>query len=410
MDNILGIWEAIVQETIEAQEMQGENRGFVKNFLINGIYHRETSFTAKIFAAEYIRTNNQEFYDRTKLALNALCDLINSKSIKEGFDEPMITPRGVFHRKGSIPATILLIESATEAARIIGYDFNFDVDSVVEYLKHCYLGGGRFYHDVIEDKNKKYPHVVNVTAMSFYFLEMIKDKIRDKKFYELESNKIKNAIISSIRSDGFSPYIEPQRFQKVFFAVSNFLPNVFVKAYNKVLSDSSIFFGDAIHHTITFYYLIKGLSLQRTKINNKELQTIKKGWLFIKKNLREYKKEHILFDFSWEPKPTFYRHSNFIDTTTYFYIFDFIRYLGRYNIISDKEMIRYYSGMANHIISKLMRKNRVIPSIDPYEGPDSIKEKIMPRPSEAVFYKGALLSPIVLELICERNGYKGKKI
>lgn len=395
MDSMLSIWEAIVKETAIAQEMEGKNRGFVKNFVIKGIYHRETAFAAKIFAVEYRRTGVKEYLEKALLALDALGNFLRDITVEAGIEEPVLTPRGLIYRKGSIPATILLIESASEAAKLISYNFNFDTEKIVEYLKKCYIGNGRFYHDVITDKGKKYSHVVNTTAMAYYFLEMSCQQVKDREFYESEIDRIKSAIAISMRSDGFVPYIEPHLFQKIFFAVSKFLPAVFIKIYNRLLLDLSIFFGDGLHHAITIYYSIKGLSLSKNALNDKELKVMKKGWVFIKRNLKEYKPGYIRFDFSWEPKPRTYRHCNFIDTATYFYIFDLLRYLKECKIISDQEMKKYYSGLSKHIESRLLRENGAGPCVDPYEGQETIKNKIIPRPSETVFNKGALLASAI---------------
>ena len=61
MDSLLHIWTKIVHETEKSQVLEGESRGLVHNFLINGFYHRETAFAAKLFAAEYRRTGRVSF-------------------------------------------------------------------------------------------------------------------------------------------------------------------------------------------------------------------------------------------------------------------------------------------------------------------------------------------------------------
>jgi len=395
VDSILNIWEAIVKETAAAQETDGQNRGFVKNLVINGIYHRETAFAAKIFAAEYKRTGERKYLEKATMALDALRSLLHDKPVGDGLEEPVLTPRGLDYRKGSIPATILLLESATEAADLISYGFDFRAKEIIEYLKKCYIGNGRFYHDTITGSRKVRSHVVNTTAMAYYFLERYSRQVKDGEFYTSEIKNIKSAIVRSMRSDGFVPYIEPHLFQKVVFSVSRFLPAAFIKVYNRLFLDMSIFFGDGLHHAITIYYYIKGLSLSGKVISNQEFKTIENGWLFIKRNLQEYQLGYIRFDFSWEPKPKGYRHCNFIDTTTYFYVLELLRYLKEYKIIPAQEEKRYLLGLSSHIESRLLRKDALSPCVNPYEGGEAIKSKIIPRPSETVFNKGALLASVI---------------
>lgn len=398
MDNLLKIWKAIVKETETSQESEGFYKGLVKNFLINGFYYRETAFAAKIFAAEFKRTKDEKFLQRAQWAIQSIQRLFNKKKIIDGLDDPVLTPRGLRYRRGSIPATILLLESILETIKIISYKFEFNKPDLVSYLKKCYIGKGRFYHDVIEDEKRKYHHIINTTAMAYFSLEFLsKDsEVKNQDFYKKEISKIRKAIISSVRSDGFFPYIEPHRFQRLFFLLSKFIPRKIIKLYDRILKDCSIFFGDAIHHTISIYYLLKSMKYTNKRPTDRELKVITKSWLFIRKNLKEYQNGYMLFDFSWEPKPDSYRHCNFIDTTTYFYILDLLRYLNHFSIISSEELLKYRNGIINHIAQKLLVND--VPSINAYEGDEEIKEKIIPRPSETVFNKGALIAETVIEI------------
>ena len=91
-----------------------------------------------------------------------------------------------------------------------------------------------------------------------------------------------------------------------------------------------------MHHLVTLYYVAKGVYISGEDMKSNEAKKIIKGWQFIKENCKEHKDGRISFDFSWEPKPTYYRHCNFIDTTTYFYIIDLLRYLELLNLITTE--------------------------------------------------------------------------
>lgn len=409
MNSLLNIWGKIISECEQGQVLDGKYKGLVRNFLINGFYYRESAFAAKIFAVEYLRTKKEIYLNRAEMALNCLQKILKENDITQGLDEPMWTPRGVKYRKGSIPSTIIFLYSIEEATKLINYDFKYESNKIIDYLSSCYLGRGRFYHDKIAKNNKSHKmHVINTTAMAYYFLELSHSKGINSNFYESEIKIIENSILRSQRGDGFFSYIEPNNLQRIYWNFSKILPSIITKIYNKVLNDSSIFFGDAIHHVITLYYFLVAKRQASKRLSNYEVSVIKKGWQFIRSNLQEYQKGYIRFDFSWEPKPNSLRYCNFIDTSTYFYILDLLRLLEFFGLIEDDIRHYYTNGILNHIETKLLSDNR--PSILPYEGSEEIIQNIIPRPSESVFDKGFFLSNVMaheLNLGID-NGY-GKK-
>jgi len=402
MDSLISIWEKIVKECETEQIQDGQHKGLIRNFLIDGFYYRETAFATKIFATEYLRTKKEVYLEKSKMALDALSKIFAEKNIIEGIDEPNWTPRGVKVRKGSIPATILLLYAIDDTTKLIEYEFKYDASTILDYLSLCYIGNGRFYHDKIDKKNKAHKyHVVNTTAMAYVFLQLSYQNGVKSFFYDNEIKKIENAILKSQRSDGFWNYIEPSIIQKAFWKTSKFLPTVGIKLYNRLLGDRSILFGDAVHHVVCCYYFLAGKSKVSQFLSVREKRHVENSWIFIKKSLKEYKQNHIIFDFSWEPKPRSLRYCNFIDSSTYFYILDFLNYLKQFGIIDQEEKQRYTNGILNHIESNLL--SRDIPSIKAYEGPDEILQNIIPRPSETVFDKGFFLSNVVLERLCKKK-------
>lgn len=394
MSALLNIWQAIVKESEQAQIQEGEKKGLVKNFLINDVYLRESAFAAKIFATEYKRTNNEKYLQKAILALDALQNIFDTKDIKDGIDEPNWTPRGVRYRKGSIPATILLLYAVEETCRLIDYEFRYNIKSVLEYLELCYLGNGKFYHDKVDKSNKSHQyHVVNTTTMSYFFLQLAKSKGIETEFYKKEIQNIEKAIARSQRSDGFWSYIEPSLLQKMFWKVHRFVPAIGIKVYNKVLGDKSILFGDGLHHAVTPYYFIAGFNKSNQELSFENKNFLLNGWSFIESHFVKQDNNVILFDFSWEPKPRTLRYCNFIDTSTYFYILDLMTYLLKCGLISKEKYSMYQNGLLNYIESNLLQKT--IPSISAYQGGEEFLHNIMPRPAESIFDKGFFLSNVI---------------
>ncbi len=401
MSSCTNVWNAIVKETVAAQESEGEQRGMVRNFLLKGYYQRETAFAAKIFAAEYRRNGNPEYRQRAESALAAISTLLGARKIEEGIDEPVWTPRGIVQRRGSIPATILLLEAAMDAAGMLEQEFHFNVLPLVDYLQKCYLGKGRFYHDAITSAPGNYPHVINTTAMSYYFLESVRPRVADHRFISSELPVIRKTLLDSMRGDGFFPYNEPSFLQRTVYSFSRFIPATAIKLFNLVAGDASIFFGDGLHHLIAVYYYCKGRRQTDTALTARERKKIIAAWTFIRQHLKKNGEGIIRFDFSWEPKPRGYRHCNFIDTTTCFYILGLLEYLVHFQIIDTAEAKRLREGLLRHIETVLLRASGEVPCIAPYDGPLDIQEKIMPRPAESIFHKGAVMADIIIHTFGE---------
>ncbi len=389
--NLQNMWQKIVKETVESQILNGEKKGLVKNFLIQDVYYRESAFAANIFAVEYIRTKDKFFLDKAVLVLDKLQEVLK-RDLLSGIDEPVWTPRGIKYTKGSIPATIILLYAIEKATILIDYKIKYDINTILKYLEQCYLDNGLFYHDKVEEK-RKYAKITNTTAMAYFFLELANSKEIKTNFYDKKINKIKKAIMKAQREDGFFPYVYSSLIQKFIYKFHNFYPSILLKIYNRILSDNSIFFGDGLHHVVVLYYYIVGCNFRQSKLSDDEIKMLKRGFEFIKNNFKE-KKDEIYFDFSWEPKPKYFRYCNFIDTSTYFYILDFLNYLKKFDLIKNDEYKKLTQGLINYIHNNLLQNQ--IPSIKPYqEGKDFI-HFIMPRPAESIFDKGFFLSSLIL--------------
>ena len=158
--------------------------------------------------------------------------------------------------------------------------------------------------------------------------------------------------------------------------------------------DASIFFGDAVHHCLTLYYLVKSIALREP--TNSCMQAITRGWAWIHKHLIKTKEGGLRFDFNWEPTPTGFRYCNFRDTSTYFLILAMLPFLANVGII-EKDYHNIALDLLTHIESNLLESEGIYPSIKPYEGPREIIGFILPRVGEASAWKGALLAEFILE-------------
>jgi len=398
-DLLLEIWTKVVRETSHFQIESGDKKGLIKNPVINDFYPRETAFAAKIFATEYRRTKNVAYLQRAIQALDALQFLMNSCPAHSGLNEPVWTPEGVKFRTGSIPASILLLYAIDETCRLIPYNFTYSLEEVLKFLELCYLGEGKFTHDRKNSTIKNQKSVVNTTSMAYFFLQLAKSKGVKSIFYREEIDNVELAIQRAQRADGFFSYVHPDRFQKTIFQMRFFLPSFFIKAYNKIRGDDSIFFGDAIHHTIVVYYFLLGKVKLSLSLNPHEKRMVTAAFNFLKNNFVTLKDNSIMFDFSWEPKPERLRYCNFIDTSTYFYILALLKHLQDFNILTKDEREKYTLGLLSYIRNYLLTDS--VPCIKPYQGGETFRKRIIPRPSETVFDKGFLLSGLVDELILE---------
>jgi len=394
---LLEIWSKIVRETLHFQIEVGDKKGLIRNPVINDFYPRETAFAAKIFATEYHRSKNVVYLQRAIQAMDALQSLWNSCPAHSGLNEPVWTPEGVRFRTGSIPASILFLYAIDETCRLIPYNFTYSIEEVLKFIKLCYLGAGKFTHDRKNSTIKNPKSIVNTTSMAYFFLQLAKSKGVESTFYREEIDKVEMAIRSAQRADGFFPYIHPDRFQKTIFQMRFFLPPFFTKTYNKILGDSSIFFGDAVHHTIVVYYFLLGKAKLSLSLNPDEKWMVTAAFNFLKNNFVTLKDNSIMFDFSWEPKPERLRYCNFIDTSTYFYLLALLKHLQDFSILTKEEREKYTIGLLSYIRNYLLVDS--VPCIKPYQGGETFRKKIIRRASETVFDKGFLLSGIVDELI-----------
>jgi len=74
-----------------------------------------------------------------------------------------------------------------------------------------------------------------------------------------------------------------------------------------------------------------------------------------------------------------------LDNGAYFYVLAIAQGLNQLGIVNKKQYIKITNGLIRHIARNLIKPNS--PSIEAYEGPSSIKDLILPRPSDSIFNK-----------------------
>ena len=392
---IIQLWSKIVDKVHKSRYKDGPYTDHFHNEVINGVYYRETAFAIKILLTEWKRTNKFIYKESSIDSIKALVKVLSNEQLELGIDEPVYALREIKYRKGSIPSTILLLFALKESLELLG-DSSFFIDTKIisKFLNKCKLGKGRYYHDVIDHNTAKYHHhVLNTSAMALAYYSYVID-VNHKIEFAGERSDIVNRLIKSQRKDGFWPYIEPNKLQKLFFPYIKLIHN---NSKNLFLSDASIYFGDAVHHCITLRLLLESYStLEDDKYSMSRVDTsIVLAWQFIKSNLIDIKDNMYKFNFDFEPKLRSIRYCNFMDTSTYFYIIEIANSLKEKEFISKDEHFTVTTYICNYIINNLMNSKTII---NPYDGHKSKIQKIMPRPAESVFDKGYLLSNCILNI------------
>ena len=393
---LLNIWLRIRDELASLQDnAPDEFRGHVVNSISGSIYTRDTAFAAQVFATEYRRTGDEKWLLRSKAALNSL----RKMDIYGGLDEPIWNRYGWHFKKGSLATTGMLLDAVWEARNLVGLEYNeSDVEwqLLAQYLESCLVHPGFFAHDTVRPGS--HPSVVlNTTAIALYLLEYMALKMGSSMPAIVRKRALVYSVLSKgQRMDGFWPYVYPGTMQQVSFrfpiikSLVRYLP--IVRKYFINNGDTSIYFGDAVHHCLVLYYLTKSLLLSGS--DNRFKSTLDSAWQWVYRKLLPFNGSLIL-DFNWEPEPTSPRYCNFRETSAYFLILATLPLLFKMRIVGDNYR-DITLQLLTHIQYKLIEPEGVYPCIKPYEGPIKILRNILPRVGESVAWKGGCLSNIVL--------------
>lgn len=389
------IWGRIVEELSLGQDKAPERYlGHAMNPVVGAVYYRETAFAAKVFATEYKRTGDENWLRRAELSLGAL----QTQNIYTGLDEPLWKPTGVVFKKGSIPATALLLCAFWNTMDLLEKNIEMEKwEDLISFLKRCYLKQGLFAHDEIRRQNKAPLPVQNTSAMALFLMEVAYEKGIQDDFIINKRRQVLSCLLKGQRSDGFWPYIYPGYLQSSFFRFSLLRPYLKTRIFNLLYKGSkNILFGDSVHHCYVLYYL-----LQREFLNKRgdSVDHIVAGWNWLKGRILEERGD-LRFDFDWEPAPQAPCYCNFRDTTTYFLIINIALFLEKRDLIKKEESHHIINGLLKHIEVFLLSVNEEhFPCINPYEGPNEIIKNIFPRAAESVAWKGALLSDLILDVL-----------
>ncbi len=397
------IWSIIVQELANLQDRACDSEeGHVINPISWGIYKRDTAFASAIFAVEFQRSKKEEWRHRAYRALKAL----GKSDIYQGVEEPIWNRYGWHSKKGSLAATGMLLDAVWDTSRTLNKAISEEeFEDILAYLEKCYLGKGLFAHDQIESGAYLPSPVQNTTGMALYLLEyIIKYSQQDRSKFLEKRESVWQALFDGQRSDGFWPYIYPGQGQQFYYDSSRELRFIlrkipFLRSAVLKQGDSSIFFGDGVHHCLVLYYLLKAADLQQPSLKS-FTSILGSGWNWTCQHLKEAKDGTIKFDFEWEPKIASPRYCNFRDTSTYFFILGCLPILMRQGILNQISRYKFQEGILGHIEANLIQKSQQIyPSIKPYEGEETILKNILPRVAESVAQKGFCLCSLILEKI-----------
>jgi len=390
------IWMCIKDELASLQEKApNEQRGQVVNPISGAVYAQNTGAAALVFAADYVRTGSPDSLSRARLALEGLLKI----NIYSGLDEPKWSRLGWHNYKGSMFATGTLLDALWKAQALlqIGNDKQ-DFQPLLRYLETCKISKGLYTHDTFKPGQTPIP-VQNTTAIALYLMEFVSSQAGDPGGeLRSECDSIAESLGKGQRPDGLWPYTYPLPFQRMAFyfpAAWPFFGRLpIIRRYLLGAGDTSILFGDMVHHCLVLYYLAKSASL-RPQSQGGYKHTVSKGWGWLRDHLINVGNGELKVDFSWEPAPTCFRYANFSDTSTYFLILAMLPFLVELGVISIADYHKFSSGVLMHVEQCLLNAKDCPTTIKPYEGPDEILKYILPRVGEASAWKGALLSEFI---------------
>jgi len=393
--SLYSIWFRLRDELKALQDQAPQEKsGHVLNPISGLPYIQNTISAALVFATEYARTRESEWATRACSAVNA----VEQGGIYRGLNEPKWNRLGWHYNKGSLFATGTSVDLYWRLLDILGIEqteSSEQISFLLNYLGTCRIRPGLFSHDSVLPGKKSAP-VQNIAAITLYILERIAERFSACSHPLLSERKSAwTSLQAGQRPDGFWPYIYPGRLQQIAFkhphlrAWVSHLPlirNIFVKR-----GDSSIFFGDAVHHCLVLYYALKSTHIAQA--DEGSLSFSRKGWLWVKEHLVKEDGNALRFDFSWEPAPSVFRYGNFCDTSTYFLILASLPYL--YQLGLEPEAPSICRDLLLHIERHLLQDQSCLTTIKPYEGPPSVLRWILPRVGEASAWKAALLAGLI---------------
>lgn len=352
----------------------------------------DTACGARAFLAEYRRTGESEWQQRTTRALESL----QTTSLHEGVPEPRWDPIGWYYDEGSLFATGVVLDNYWETLSLLDRSAEVDTaqwETLGTYLERCRHGPGKFAHNSVPPGATP-GDVQNTTAFALFLGVYANHQSGD---VDVLGRDQVDAAISHLadgqRTDGFWPYIFPSRIQRWLFDQPRLHPIVRNKIARKTVfrGDSWVFFGDSVHHCYVLYYLLKARQLLGSDVPR---QVIEDGWNWLDSHILTTETDSYRFDFDWEPTPNSIRFSNFYDTTTYFFLLALLPLLENEGILSPDEAYEIADGLSRYITDRLLDTSTE-PCVRIHECDYETRRKILPAVWNSSAFKAALLAQFV---------------
>jgi hypothetical protein len=340
--------------------------GLVHNISYDLYYPRETAFSAYIYSQLAVKMNDQSCLIKAGECFKTVSK-IAEKDIRL-LVEPVIYPRQVDFKSGSLPGTILVVFALSKTQPYVSESINFDLTSLI---MKAYNGEGGFSHDIKRDVDL--PVILNTSAMALWYLSYKKTEkdIRQKAI---------DKILRSQHHNGAWPYVAPSKIDTLCYKILS-SSTVAKKISLKLFRDRSPFFIDYLHHVVTLYYFCQ--SLTSSEELSEYTKSIDSAIDFAVKPLFE-KKENGQLCLDFEPNLSFIRHCNMKDSSAIFYLLNCLSYLRKKCYVSQSQNLDFlFMLVKNYIDEKLINEE-----ISPYLTNDN--KFIMNRPAESHYDKSFL--------------------
>jgi coenzyme F420 hydrogenase subunit beta len=398
-EQLAKVWGRIVAELACLQdEATPGDHGHVICAISRQPYYRDTAAAARVFATEYARTGKIEWEERANRAIDAILKL----DVFDGLSEPIWNRHGWHSKRGSLPATAMLIDILLPVMAQLGRETPWaNAPRLLAYLDQCYLGNGGFAHDAVDETGSAHV-VLNTTAMALCMMEHALagtfGPVADEVLLRQRISDARELITRSQRRDGLWAYVPPSRLQRIAF--NSRLARVLVMRSSRMRraflgrGDSSIMFADGVHNAYVMLFLARS-ALVRGSLMDADGNALRKGWAAIRRHLVWARPGDLRYDFEDEPVPTQPRYCCFFSTSVYFLILALLPLLHRLGI-RDAETVQIGRGLLAHIASALLASGETRPCIAPQEGPPEHTRFILPHVGESVALRGAWMAEWIL--------------
>lgn len=349
----------------------------------------DTACAANVFATEYRRTGEEQWRDRARRAI----EMVRREEPYSGVNEPRWDPVGWHFAEGSLSVTGTVLDALWDALETLEEPATAEQgewNKLGRYLDRCHHGMGRFAHNIIPG-DKQAVDVQNTTAFAYFLRRYsgVKTGSVEDKLQDTPSAAVTH-LGEGQRLDGFWPYICPGSFQKSLYRSSLGRRILETAPLQKTIfrGDSSILFGDSVHHCYVLYYLLRGATIMDGDV---PISIVRSAWEWIERRLTKTDGSALCFNFSWEPSPDRVRFCNFYDVTTYFLILATLPLLQRVGVIEEHRVREIASGITSYIGGSLIDTDET-PCLPAHECGYEHRRRILPAVWGGTSLKGSLFA------------------